>query len=90
MKNMKNRRKPLGTMNVIGIRITELRRIRRMKQKDLVLGMRKMGVEIDPSGLSKLEGQTRTATDREIYAIAKVLDVQMENLFPDTIVNLED
>ena len=30
---------------------------------------------------SKLEGQIRSATDKEIYVIAKILDVAIEELF---------
>ena len=32
---------------------------------------------------SKLEGQLRNATDKEIYVIAKILNVSIETLFSD-------
>ena len=38
---------------------------------------------MNPTSYSKLEGQLRSATDREIYTIAKILNVPMELLFQD-------
>ena len=40
-----------------------------------------MGCDINPTSYSKLEDQVRSATDKEIYVIAKILDVSMETLF---------
>ena len=40
-----------------------------------------MGIDINPTSYSKLEGQLRIATDKEIYVIAKVLGVPLEDLF---------
>ena len=51
-----------------------------MKQSTLVSKMQLMGVDINPSSLSKLEGQTRSATDIELKAIAAILGVSTEDL----------
>ena len=51
-----------------------------MKPTTLVSKMQLLGVDIHPSSLSKLEGQTRIATDMELKAIAKILNVSMEEL----------
>ena len=40
-----------------------------------------MGCDMNPTSYSKLEGQIRSATDKEIYVIAKILGVNMEDLF---------
>ena len=45
--------------------------------------MQVMGCDINPTSYSKLEGQVRSATDREIYAIARILNVTMETLFEE-------
>ena len=45
--------------------------------------LRSVGYDINPTSFSKLEGQVRSATDREVYAIAKLLNVTMEELFQD-------
>ncbi len=40
-----------------------------------------MGCDMNPTSYSKLEGQMRSATDKEIYVIAKMLGVAIEDLF---------
>lgn len=40
-----------------------------------------MGCDINSTSYSKLEGQVRSVNDREIYIIAKILNVRMEELF---------
>ena len=40
-----------------------------------------MGIDINPTSYSKLEGQLRLATDKEIYVIAKILEVPVDELF---------
>ena len=42
-----------------------------------------MGYDINPTSYSKLEGQLRIATDKEIFVIAKVLGVRSEELFEE-------
>ena len=51
-----------------------------MKQATLVSKMQLLGVDINPSSLSKLEGQTRIATDMELKAMAQILGVTMDEL----------
>ena len=41
------------------------------------------GVDINPSSYSKLEGQRRMASDIEVQAIARILDVPVEVLFAE-------
>ena len=36
---------------------------------------------MNPTSYSKLEGQFRIATDKEIYVIAKLLNVDINDLF---------
>ena len=43
--------------------------------------MQIMGCDINPTSYSKLEGQIRSATDKEIYVIAKILNVTTDELF---------
>lgn len=78
---MKTRKKSYGNCNLIGANTERLRKERGLKQKDFIARMQVMGVDINPTSFSKLEGGLRTATDREVYAIAKILQVDMEELF---------
>lgn len=77
---MKPRKAEYGTKNICGANIERIRKQIGMKQNTLMSRMQLMGVDINPSSLSKLEGQTRVATDIELKAISKILNVPMEEL----------
>lgn len=78
---MKIRKQEYGNANMVGKNIEQLRKERGMKQKDFIAKMQVMGCDINPTSYSKLEGQVRSATDKEIYVISKILNVTMEELF---------
>ena len=78
---MKLRKKEYGDCNLIGRNVEALRKERGIKQKDFIARMQVMGFDINPTSYSKLEGQIRLATDKEVFAIAKILDVPIEKLF---------
>ena len=78
---MKSRQKPLGDKNIIGANVTKLRKLNMMSQKELAINMQLLGVDINFSSLSKLEGQTRVASDKEVYAISQIFDVKADELF---------
>ena len=78
---MKTRNQEYGDANIVGKNIERLRKERNIKQKDFIEQLQAMGCDINRSSYSKLEGQVRSATDKEIYYIAKILKVDMEALF---------
>ena len=78
---MKLRKQGYGDANMIGRNIERLRKERGIKQKDFIARIQIMGCDMNPSSYSKLEGQIRSATDKEIYFIAKILNVKIEELF---------
>lgn len=78
---MKTRKQKYGTANLIGKNVERLRKEQKIKQKDFIANMQILGCDINPTSYSKLEGQVRNATDKEVYVIAKVLNVKMEELF---------
>ena len=80
---MKTRKKEYGNVNIIGKNVERLRTERGIKQKDFISRMQILGCDINPTSYSKLEGQIRIATDKEIFAISKILSVKMEDLFDD-------
>lgn len=77
---MKPRKAEYGTKNICGANVERLRKQLGMKQATLVSRMQLLGVDINPSSLSKLEGQIRIASDFELKAIAQILNVSMEEL----------
>ena len=80
---MKIRKKQYGNSNMVGKNIERLRKERGIKQRDFIAKIQVMGCDMNPTSYSKLEGQLRNATDIEIYTIAKILNVSMEELFED-------
>ena len=80
---MKPRKQPYGTKNICGAKIEQLRKERRMKQRTLVEMLQLRSVDMNPSSLSKLEGQQRVATDIELKAIADALSVTVDSLLSD-------
>jgi len=78
---VKIRKKSYGDCNMVGKNIERIRKEKGIKQKDFISKLQTMGIDINPTSYSKLEGQIRLATDKEIYAIAKILNVSIDSLF---------
>lgn len=80
---MKTRKQSYGDANLVGRNIERMRKERGIKQKDFIARIQTMGCDMNPTSYSKLEGQVRSATDKEIFVISKILNVKMEELFSD-------
>ena len=80
---MKLRNKEYGNLNLIGRKVEQLRKARKIKQKDFIAALQLEGLDINPTSYSKLEGQIRIATDKEVFFIAKVLNVNVQELFSE-------
>ena len=80
---MKIRKIEYVKSNMVGKNIEALRKKQGIKQKDFIARMQIMGCDINPTSYSKLEGQLRSATDKEIFIISKILGVTMEELFSE-------
>ena len=74
-------RKEYGKCNLIGKKVEMLRLQRGIKQKDFIARLQVEGLDINPTSYSKLEGQLRIVTDKELLLIAKVLNVPIEELY---------
>ena len=86
---MKTRKNAYGNVNMIGRTVERLRKEQGIKQKDFVSRMQILGCDINPTSYSKLEGQVRVATDKELFAISKVLGVTIDSLFADASVSYD-
>lgn len=78
---MKIRKQIYGNKNLVGKNIERLRKEKGIKQKDFIAQIQIAGCDMNPTSYSKLEGQIRSATDKELYVIAKILNVSIETLF---------
>lgn len=68
---------------MVGRNIELLRKRKNISQKDFISKIQVMGIDMNPTSYSKLEGQLRLATDKEIYVIAKILEVSVDELFEE-------
>lgn len=75
---MNQRKLALGNQNIVGARVTEARKLRGMKQKDLLARLQVRGISISSPALSLLEGQKRPVSDFELAALADVLQVEVD------------
>ena len=74
---LRKRQLPLGNRNMIGAKIEQRRKELRLKQRDLLEQLRRNGIDMNASGLSKLEGQARAVSDMELRSLALALDVNV-------------
>ncbi len=75
-------------MNVVGDTIKAYRRKRKMSQQLLSDKLELLGVYVCRGSISRIEDKSRTVTDIELYAIAKVLDIPWQELSPEKQFNL--
>ena len=74
---MKTRKLELGDRNIVGARVTEARRMKGMKQNELLARLQTAGVDMSTPALSLLEGQKRPVSDIELNALTDVLGVSV-------------
>ena len=72
-------------MNMIGDRVRQLRIAKGLSQQTLSTRLETMAIYICRGSISRIEDKQRTVTDIELYGLAKVLEVPMENLFPEPL-----
>ncbi|MFM9329450.1 helix-turn-helix domain-containing protein [Paenibacillus mesotrionivorans] len=75
-----HRNEPPGDKNIIGSKVVATRKAKRVKQKDFLARLQTFGLDISPTSLSRLEGQYRLVQDYELVAIAKALEVSVQEL----------
>ena len=71
--------KAVTLRNIVGDRVRQASRAARppITQTDLVARLQILGIQIDQSGLSKIESGRRPVTDIEVLALAKALRVSV-------------
>ena len=68
-------------MNLIGANVKKRRKALKMSQQDLSNKLELMGVYVCRGSISRIEDQSRTVTDIELFAIARVLQISPQELF---------
>ena len=68
-------------MNAIGANVKKHRKKQKMSQQMLSNKLELLGVYVCRGSISRIEDQSRTVTDIELFAIAKVLNIPVDALF---------
>ncbi len=76
-------------MNMIGAQVAKIRKQLKMSQQKLSDKLELYAVYVCRGSVSRIEDYSRTVTDIELYAIAKVLKTQITDLFDKDIINCE-
>ena len=77
---MRTRKQKPGNKNIIGTRVEAIRKSKDIKQKELLAQLQVKGVDMNASGLSKLEGQVRKVNDIELKALSEILETPVAYL----------
>ena len=67
--------------NMVGEKVRKLRTDQKMSQQTLSDRLETLAIYICRGSISRIEDQQRTVTDIELYGLAKVLGVSIEELF---------
>ncbi len=68
-------------MNLIGANIKRLRKKKGISQQELSVKLELLGVYVCRGSISRIEDQSHTVTDIELYALAKIFGVSPNELF---------
>ncbi len=68
-------------MNIIGGNVKKYRKLRKMSQQMLSNKLELLGVYVCRGSISRIEDYSRTVTDIELFAIAEVLNLSIDDLF---------
>lgn len=68
--------------NIVGKKVRYYRKKKKYSQKTLSEKLETMAIYICRGSVSRIEDGSRTVTDIELYGLASVLGVSIEDLFP--------
>jgi len=69
--------------NMVGDKVRKLRTEQKMSQQMLSDRLETLAIYICRGSISRIEDKQRTVTDIELYGLAKVLGVSIEELYND-------
>lgn len=67
--------------NLIGKKVRMLRKEKNMSQQELSAKLETMAIYICRGSISRIEDQSRTVTDIELYGLSQVLSTPIEDFF---------
>lgn len=69
--------------NLIGQKVKQFRKKKKLTQQDLSVKLETMAIYICRGSISRIEDQSRTVTDIELYGLSQVLSTPIEDFFKD-------
>lgn len=69
--------------NVVGKRVHQFRTEKNWSQEQLSIKLETVAVYICRGSIARIENQSRTVTDFELYGLSKVFDRPIESFFED-------
>ena len=66
---------------MIGEKVRELRKERNMSQAELSAKLETLAIYICRGSISRIEDQSRTVTDIELYGLSQILSTPIEDFF---------
>ena len=73
-----------GRNNICGQRVALYRKKLDWSQRQLADALQLAGLDVDKNAIQRLEAGKRFVTDIELVCLAKVLNVALEDLLPET------
>lgn len=70
--------------NLIGNKLKEIRKEKNMSQQDLSNKLETLAIYICRGSISRIEDQSRTVTDIELWGLSQVLSTPIEDFFVST------
>lgn len=67
--------------NLVGKKIKQLRKEKRMSQQELSARLETLAIYICRGSISRIEEQKRTVTDIELFGLSQVLSTPVEEFF---------
>lgn len=79
-----------GKVNIVGVTIQLYRKKKNLSKQELSDKLMILGIDISAKSIYHIERGTRTVVDFEVCAIAKVLNVPVQDLLNDYYNSLEN
>lgn len=73
--------------NLIGKKVRILRKEKNMSQQELSTKLETLAIYICRGSISRIEDQSRTVTDIELYGLSQVLSTPIEDFFTSVVPN---
>lgn len=72
-----------NTNIIVGKKVKQLRKKKGWSQEILSIKLELLGIHVCRGSISKIENQNRVVTDEELYGLAKVFNVPIDELFKE-------